>query len=229
MKIILRLTLCLLAGSTLMITACSKDGEVGPTGPQGTQGEQGIQGIDGEQSIKGDTGNANVKHYDFVVADTDWSANLHFGANNEYRYYTVPPDSTGGVSLYDFYENGNAILAYAMPIYAPGSGRGTATDMAKLLPYTGMVSTSLEKFGLLIDLKANGNRLLLAKTINGYEPDRIPDEDVPTTIEFRIVLIESSNAISEISGKANILDNLKASGVDMSNYKAVMDYFNLSH
>ncbi|MBD0778300.1 collagen-like protein [Maribacter sp. ANRC-HE7] len=229
MKIILRIILCFFAGSALMLTGCSKDGEVGPIGPQGPQGEQGIQGIEGEQGIKGDTGNANVTHYDFIVANTDWSENLHFGANNEYRYYTVPADSVGGVGLYTFYEEGNAILAYATPIYASESGMGTATNMAKLLPYTGMVSTSLDKFGLLIDLQVNGNRLLLAKTINGYEPDRIPDEEVPTTIKFRIVLIESSNGITGTTGKANLLDNLKESGVEISNYNEVMNYFSLSH
>jgi len=223
MKIILRLTLCLLAGSTLMITACSKDGEVGPAGSQGPQGEQGIQGIEG------DTGNANVKHYDFVVADTDWSVNLHFGGNNEGRYYSVPADSLGGVSLTSFYEKGNAVLAYAIPNYAVESGRGNMSSAIKPLPYTSMVSSSTDQFGLLIDILVNQGRLFLAKTINGYEPDRIPDEDVPATIDFRIVLIESSNALTGKSGKGNIFDNLKASGVDVSNYSAVMKHFNLPY
>ncbi|WP_339712300.1 hypothetical protein [uncultured Kriegella sp.] len=228
MKNILEIIICLLVCSALALTGCSKDGDVGPIGPQGPQGEQGIQGIEGEQGIKGDTGNANIKHYDLVIANTDWTSNFHFGGNNEYRYYSIPSDSIGGVNLFDFYDEGNAILAYAMPIYATESGRATASNMTKLLPYTAMVSTSSDKFGLLINLQVNSNRLLLAKTINGYEPDRIPDEDVPTTIEFRIVLIESSNALSETSGKTtNVLDNLKSSGVNVSNYAAVMNYFGL--
>lgn len=227
MKIRLKISLCLLASSALTIIGCSKDGDVGAIGPQGPQGEQGIQGIEGEQGIKGDPGNANVKHYDIIVSNTDWSANLHFGASNEYRYYTVPADSTGGIELYNFYNEGNIVLAYAKPNYASDSGRGTAINITKLLPYIGMVSTSTEKFGLLIEQQANTNRLLLAKTINGYEPDRIPDEDVPTTIDFRIVLIESSNAVSEIAGKASLLNNLKSSGVDVSNYNAVMNHFGL--
>lgn len=228
MKNILEIAVCLLVCSALTLTGCSKDGDVGPIGPQGPQGEQGIQGIEGEQGIEGNPGNANVKHYDIIVSNTDWSANLHFGGNNEYRYYGIPADSLGGVDLFNFYNNGNIVLAYAKPTYDSDSGRGTAINNTKLLPYIGMVSTSTEKFGLLIEQLANSNRLLLAKTINGYEPDRIPDEDVPTTIDFRIVLIESSNAVSEISGKtANVLNNLKSSGVDISNYNAVMNHFGL--
>tara|TARA_R110002050_G_scaffold20308_2_gene57553 strand:+ start:1029 stop:1718 length:690 start_codon:yes stop_codon:yes gene_type:complete len=229
MKIILRLTLCLVTCSALITTSCSKDGEVGPAGSQGPQGEQGIQGIEGEQGIKGDTGNANVKHYDFVIANTDWSTNLHFGGGNEGRYYNIPADSLGGISLYSFYDKGNAVLAYAMPTYAAGSDRETVPNTIKPLPYSTMVSSSTDQFGLLIDILVNESRLFLAKTINGYEPDRIPDEDMPATIDFRIVLIESSNALTGKSSKENILDDLKASGVDVRNYSEVMDHFNLPY
>jgi len=57
--------LCIL---TLVLTSCSKDGDVGPQGVQGDAGQDGVDGIDGED------GNANIMYSDwFTVSSTDWS------------------------------------------------------------------------------------------------------------------------------------------------------------
>ncbi|SIS86592.1 hypothetical protein SAMN05421766_104483 [Zobellia uliginosa] len=223
MKINLKITLFLLVGSAITLIGCSKDGETGP------QGEQGIQGIEGEQGTKGDPGNANVEQYNFVVATADWSPNLHFGAQNIYRYYQVSTDSIGGRAISQLYDEGYAILAYAQPNYASESDRETVKNLTKLLPYTTMVSTLTDKFGLLIDLNISSNRLLLAKTINGYEPDQIPEEDIPTTINFRIVLIESSNAIPSTTAKSDLLADLKSAGIDVGDYTAVMKHYGIAY
>jgi len=63
--------------------------------------------------------------------------------------------------------------------------------------------------------------------VNGYEPDRIPEEEIPHTITFRIVLIEVSNNTSDKSGRADVHNGLKSAGVDVYDYEAVMNHFKL--
>ncbi len=202
---------------SLVITSCAKDGEVGPMGPAGTAGIDGTNGEDG---------NANVQSFDIYVNKEAWSENLHFGGNNEYRNYTIPADSVGGVELNSFYGAGNVILTYAKPSYASDADYGTQINI-KPLPYTSLVSGVSGSFGLLIDYAAQYGSFTLAKTVNGYEPDRITEAEIPDTIEFRIVLIEASNTTSSKSIRPDILNELKSAEVDINDYYAVCDYYGI--
>lgn len=209
----------------LVCNSCSKDGEIGPIGPQGAQGPTGPQGAQGTQ---GEDGNANVLSYDITVAKLDWSTNFHYGGNNNYRNYSIPADSVEGISVGEFYNAGNLILAYARISYDTGAGYGSEIN-TKQLPFLTTVSKGSTKIGIRIELSAPRSDFLLTKTTTGFDATSLADADVPDTTNFRIVFIEASNASSGKSGRKGILGELRSAGVDLGDYKAVMDYFGLEY
>lgn len=206
----------------LVCMSCAKDGEIGPQGPLGEQGIQGPEGPIGED------GNANVQSYDLTIAKTDWNANAHYGGGNNYRGFDISPDSVGGISVRAFYTAGNLILGYVKISYDSGTGNGTELNM-KQLPFLTSVNKVPDPIGIRMELATNRGQLLLTRTTNGFDAIGLADADVPDTTEFRIVLIEASNSTSGKSGKENILNDLKAKGIDLSDYHAVMDYFGLEY
>lgn len=200
-------------------------GEQGPQGEQGDEGPQGPQGDDGEDGSDGQDGNANVQSFDLVVKMADWnSGNFHYGGNNNYKFYRIPADSTGGVAVRDFYLAGNAILSYAR-LLSEGTYQTEFTNV-KQLPLLTTVTISGTEIGLRMQLSPTRSEFLINRTTNGFDSESVSDEQVPPEVEFRIVFIEASNGTSGKSGE-NILAVLKSAGVDLNDYEAVMDYFGL--
>lgn len=210
-----------------LFSSCSKDGETGPQGPQGEQGPVGPEGPQGETGIQGEPGedgNANVQTFDLSVLQSEWSVNLHYGGNNNYRFFSIPAESTGGIEVRDFYNAGNVVLAYARLI-SEGTYQTEFLNV-KLLPLLTTVTIGSTEVGLRIQLSPTRSEFLLNRTTNGFDSESTTDEQVPPEVEFRIVFIEASNAISGKSAE-NILGQMKSSGIDIGDYKAVMDYYGI--
>ncbi len=218
MKTTLKLLIYGLLLSAIVVASCSKDGETGPIGAQGPQGEQGTNGEDG---------NANVQTFDFIVSKADWSSNGSYGANMVFRSYEIPADSTGGVTVNEFYYPGNAVLAYARLLLVDANYQveGNVKQLPMLTTVDINGSSNME-IGLRLQLSLRRSEFQLGRTTNGWDSKSVSDEQVPQAVEFRLVFIKSSvNLGSNPDGDA--LAGLKTAGVDIGNYEAVMDYFGL--
>jgi hypothetical protein len=201
-KVYVCLLMVLAAG--LILISCE-----GPTGPEGPPGGQGEQGPAGPQGPTGEVGNANVKTYEFTVFATDWGSNLHYGSNNIFRAYTVTEEDVGGTDILHFFQEGGAILVYANAHHTGGGSLGSWHN----LPY---MYRSIDGIGIRIFHMFSRGQLGITRTTNGWDANTISEENLPDSVDFRMVLIENTS-----------LNQLKEAGINIEDHMSVISYFGL--
>lgn len=165
--------------------------------------EDGEDGMDGPQGPAGQDGNANVSSYSFSVNRQDWGDNLHYGESNIFRAFNIPSDLIGGYDMSSVIAQGGAVLLYS---------DGGVINRQTAIPF----SFTYEGIGIKLNAAINSNDLLISKTTNGYDNVAISLNEIPEEIRFIIVLIPN-----EIQEKMN------DQKIDLTNYQAVANYFNL--
>ncbi len=206
----------------LTVTSCEKEGIQGPAGPAGQQGVAGPagpagedgedgealgvpgpEGPQGEQGTAGADGNANVIISDWATAD--------FGSY-----------SLGSAS---FTVNDDRITTDVLNTYGLIGFLSFGTDPSDdvfAIPFTDP---------LLRTFSAQ-HRLGLGKYIVTLlrGPDA-PADITPITgtlVRYVLVAPASDSGKGHSAGK-NAIEQMKAKGVDINDYHAVMDYFGLEH
>lgn len=189
---------------TVFVFACDgEDGEDGLDGLNGPAGQVGPTGATGESGANGQDGvdgNANVITSNWLTAD--------FGTYTALGVATVViEDSRISQEVLDSY----AVLGYY-------SLNDDYTSVFAL-PFTDPLlrSFSMENFVNIGEYVA----------INFRSPGSTSQ---PINTGFiRYILIESSTTGKNSHGGSNTIDGLKAAGIDVNNYFAVMDYFGLQY
>ena len=202
-----KVNVCLLMvlAAGLILISCE-----GPTGPEGPQGIQGEQGPAGPQGLTGEVGNANVKTYEFTVATDDWGSNLHYGSGNIFRAYTVTEEDVGGMDIVHFFHEGGAILVYANAHHTNGGSLGSWHN----LPY---MYRSVDGIGIRIVHFFSRGQLGITRTTNGWDSNSISEDNLPDSVDFKMVLIENVS-----------LNQMIDAGVNPEDHKSVISYFNSS-
>lgn len=197
---------------TLVLTSCSKDGDEGSIGPQGTAGTNGLDGVDGTNGTDGTDG----------TNGTDGADGANGNANVETTIFLNPTWSSAGL----------------MTLQVPGITQD-AFDYYLIL---GFLKEGNAWYS------ANGNQAVGGYYkgyydigryfIRAYDFNDVVDQTRPTIAQAKIVVIEPSNVILDSgNGKStntlsnfrkNTLDNMIAAGVDINDYDAVREYFNIS-
>ncbi len=216
----------------LTMTSCSKDsvtGDLGPIGPKGEQGIEGEKGEKGEPGVdgaaqgipgeKGDTGATGAvgTQGEQGVSGTDGNANV--------RTFKYDISTDSGSSIYqstpeltrEVIEN-DLILGYLF-----------AAD-GRVLPIpSAFITANRVSINVIVDLGGDtsggyyGVRFRLNDDSGGYEIH------VGEFVELKVIIAKSSSITTGKSEATNVLTHLKSSGVDLDDYYAVMDYFELTY
>jgi hypothetical protein len=124
--------------------------------------------------------------YEFTVSASDWGNNLHYGSSNIFRAYTISPENVGGINVISFFNNGGAILVYANAHHTDGGSLGGWHN----LPY---MYQSVDGIGVKILYLISRGQLAIARTTSGWDSNSISDENLPDSVEFKIVFIKNIN------------------------------------
>ena len=163
-------------------------------------------GMDGEQGPAGIDGNANVESYSFAVNRADWNATSPYGDGNIFRDYPISPNLIGGNDINTIIGEGGAVLIYV-----------NFLDVGDFL----LMPVSFSYAGVGVKLTASLNRgvLFISKTTNGWDNLSIAINEIPETINYRIVLVPK-----EAQGKLYKDGN----PMNLSNFNTVANLFNLN-
>ena len=213
-----RLMMVLLIAIATAFTSCETDGEDGMDGMdgapgiQGPAGQDGQDGQDGTDGQDGEDGNANVISSGWVeyVLETWGEVENLFG--NDVRTYPVSvPElseevaADGFVMVYTRFTITNT-PAYAMPFTENITGAGGGAQEMYF---------QFEPENLFIRLRNVGG-VDDPGTFGG-----------PGIAEFRYIIIPSNAGGRNLTSSAAIEAYYKSIGLDLYDYKAVIDHFNL--
>ncbi|TLP80276.1 collagen-like protein [Maribacter sp. ACAM166] len=196
----------------LVLTSCSKDGDAGSTGTAGIAGVDGTNGTDGVDGTNGTDG----------VDGANGEDGANGNANVETTVFLNPTWSTSGL----------------MTLQVPGITQD-AFDYYLILGFVKEGS---------IWYSANGNQAVGGYYkgyydigryfIRAYDFNDVIDQTRPTIPEAKVIIIEPSNVILQSGNGKNastpsnfrkiILAKLLHAGVDINDYNAVRNYFNIT-
>ena len=165
-------------------------------------------GCEGPTGPDGDDGNANVRSYEFTILASDWGTNLHYGDNNVLRDYEISPDQVGGTNLFDYFAEGGVVLAYVRPM-------GAQYNEWMITPH---VFQDAFDEGLRLEFIPPRASLMMSRTTTGWNHLSLPDDEIPSEMSCRIVLMDSSVFETAKSGPSDL---------DLSTYAAAEQYFGL--
>lgn len=204
-----RLFMCLLMVFAITLASCSTDGEDGMDGAPGAQGTAGQDGQDGQD---GEDGNANVISSGWVEYDTAVWEEVSNSFGIDQRLYPVPaPEVTQEVA-----DNGFVAMYTRFVI--------TETD-TYALPFTENI-TGADPVGQELSLLI-APELLNIRMINVSgtgDPGTFGGEGIAA---YRYIIIPSDEGGRQLSSSESIKAYYKEIGLDLSDYNAVMDYFDL--
>ncbi len=124
--------------------------------------------------------------FEFTVSASDWGNNLHYGSGNIFRAYSIPPENVGGIDVVSFFNNGGAIVVYANAHHTDGGSLGGWHN----LPY---MYRSVDEIGVKILYLISRGALAITRTTNGWDSLIIPDDNLPDSVDIKIVLIKNVN------------------------------------
>ena len=186
----------------MAISSCSPDDGVdginGINGINGTDGADGADGADGSDGSDGADGNANVSTY--VFNSPTWSDSL------SYIQVTIP-------GLETHVSNGDAILSY-MSL----DGNNIASIPGTVITNSGNKSygvSFLQDFFYVISYDFDGTRTATVQ--------------LPDIVWLKVIIIESTSTTGGkgISKKQAVYNELEDAGVDITDYNAVCEYYNI--
>jgi hypothetical protein len=189
-------------------------GEQGLTGTQGTPGPEGPSGQDGEDGQDGQDGqdgNANVQTFNFTVAASDWSNNLHYGSNNIFREYFIPSEVTGGIETSTFFEAGGAIVIYANANHTGGGSLGGW----HLLPY---MYRSVDGIGVKLIFLVGRGSVAITRTTSGWDHISIAEDNLPDSVDYRMIFIENTS-----------FGKMAEAGIDQEDMISVLEFFGIEN
>lgn len=189
--------------AVILVSCSGSDGEIGPQGEQGEQGIQGPQGIQGEQGPQGETGEPGQDGTDGNANVVETGFDLTVFANYSTLQFVLSDlneiDNPQNFA-YLFYMDHSSGLRYSIP------GHLFSND------YYARVYTNLPD--------GDGTLYLSFYDLNDTAY-LIPGGEYTF---LTIVAIELTNGAKS---SENLIAELKAAGVDTSDYDAVAEYFNL--
>lgn len=214
----------------ILFVSCDKDSIEGPIGPQGPQGEQGIQGPAGPQGPAGEDGealgvpgpqgeqgpagpqgptgangadgadgNANVTTYTFDMSSKS-------GNSIPINISALTQDVVDNDLIIGYLRNSQSNTYYAIPASVWPNGTGGYYDVA--------VDIAVGKFW--VHFYQVGTQ-----TFNPISSVELGD--------LKVVVAESNSTIAGKSKRQSLREELKTNGVDINDYRAVMDYFGLEY
>jgi len=206
----------------MTFTACSDDGEDGEDGMNGTNGIDGVQGLPGADGTDGtngtdgqdgDDGNANVIASDWIAYDdAQWDDfTTQFGVDQR-RYPITVSELTPDVT------SSSAIL-----MYTRFSGLPNYYALPFVEAITGIGATGLQELSFQVADQS--------LTIRMMNTDGIGDPNTFGGVaQYRYVIIPpASNGRGKQVTPEETLAYYIAEGLDISNYEAVRNYFNLKN
>ena len=233
---------------SITITSCSKDGDIGPIGPQGPQGEQGpvgpqgpagedgealgVPGPQGEQGEQGPAGPAGPAGPQGETGDTgpagptgpagadgadgaDGNANVTtytFDMSSEsgntipIRVSALTQDVVDNDLIIGYLRNSQSNTYYAIPASVWPNGTGGFYDIAVDIT-VGTYWVNFYQVG--------------TQTFNPISSVELGD--------LKVVIAESTSTVAGRSQRRARREELKANGVNVNDYYAVMDYFGLNY
>lgn len=194
---------------SLVITSCSKDGDVGPIGPAGTSGLDGTDGSDGTNGTDGTDG-------------TDGADGTDGNANVETTIFMNPTWSAGGL----------------MTLQVPGITQD-AFDYFLILGFLKEGDVWYSANGnQAVGGYYKGSYDVGRYFIRALDFNDVVDQTRPDIAQAKILVIEPSNVIldtgngkgkdTNLDFRKKVLTNLSNAGVDIEDYSAVCKYFNIS-
>ncbi len=209
-----KLILCVLAAT--FITSCDgEDGMDGAMGLQGPQGEQGIQGPAGEDGealgvpgpqgepgpagSDGADGNANVTTYTFDMSSESGNT-IPIGISS------LTQDVVDNDLIIGYLRNSQSNAYYAIPASVWPNGTGGFYDIAVDIT-VGTYWVNFYEVG--------------TQTFNPISSIELGD--------LKVVIAESESTVAGKSERKGLREELKANGIDVNDYYAVMDYFELDY
>ncbi|MBM1105700.1 collagen-like protein [Aurantibacter crassamenti] len=207
MKTKMKFMMSLIMVLSIAITSCSKEGDIGPAGVAGTNGADGTDGIDGVDGADGIDG----------VDGTDGVDGADGNANVE-TYVFDTSDVAGTIislsvpAITQTVLDNDVILSYIaasnnFTYQTPGGG-----------PTGDYITRAYEEVGNFY--------------INFHNWDGTSYSIVAGDIlAVKLIIIESSNTIAgkQSSSKQTVLNELANAGVDVDDYHAVLDYYELNN
>lgn len=205
----------------LLIGSCSKDeGPAGPQGPVGPQGEQGIPGDDGEKGDQGEPGedgsdgNANVVVKTITIADEHYVDDYLSGKHTDNTLFFFPAkiaDIEDTDITEDIVSDGMVLAYIQVPV-----GLGFSPTQWVSFPYSyrhiNQIYTGNYTFGYRLNTISVA--FYFTRNMDGTMPN-IRDWTVATN-SIKYVIISGNDAASMANAK-----------VDLSNLKAVEEYYGL--
>lgn len=189
----------LMAGLLLSVTACKKgdtgpQGETGPNGKDGANGANGAAGptgATGAAGATGATGTANVIYSDWVIAKNFRDSTVD---NSKLKLADVPAPQLTATLL-----NNASVMVY----FTFGVG-------VFPLPYTSNAGGIINTISYL----PRTGKFIISRFAN----DNSGSIPLPTTLQFRYIIIPGGVKATAVAGKVNLL-----------NYEAVKSYYHLTN
>jgi hypothetical protein len=183
----------------------SCEGPEGPVGPAGPKGDTGDTGPIGPIGPDGEDGNANVTIISLLSEDISW-------IEGEYLGRIANTYSLTNSAVNDDIMNHGIVLGY-----------GYMLEAWFQLPLTWEEEDGSNRQYVVHSYSPNTVTLYAFQTIGVLDPSVIT--------EYRFLLITDNTIIPSKgnSSEKDIVERLTKAGVDVSNYKQVMDYFGLAY
>lgn len=109
-----------------------------------------------------------------------------------------------------FFNDGGAIVVYANAHHEDGGSLGSWHN----LPY---MYQSFDGIGIRILYFFSRGQLAITSTTNGWDANSISEDNLPDTVDFKMILIENIS-----------LNKLTDMGVNPGDYSSVMSYFGIT-
>jgi hypothetical protein len=235
MKTVKLIGMAMMSMAMIMVSCSGEDGEKGVQGDPGADGTNGIDGVDGSDGIScwdlngngtgdaeedvnndgnfdaldcqgedgedgedGVDGNANVFRTDLLINEFEGHI-LHF---NLFTFNDFLPDNAdlSNYAMFFYLKNPNSFI---YPVPGPLSGNNEYTRVYYI--------------------EENGDMtIVFYNTADDSQYDVVKGE----YIQLKIVAVEALTSTGK-SSQENVMSELKAAGVDTSDYNAVAEYFGL--
>ncbi len=195
----------------LIFASCTKEGpqgDIGPIGPAGALGPAGPTGATGPTGSIGETGANGQDGEDGNANVTSMTFDVSAASGTSYALSSEPLST-------DQVEN-NVVLAYLK----------AGSDWYQL-PNQRILTSSFSLIDISTYMSASGSQYVfnLGFHRNGA-PFSISSSDLDT---LKLVFIEENSSTPGKSAGNSQMQQLKNSGVDVSDYYQVMDYFGLDY
>jgi len=187
---------------TIIFTACSEDGAVGP---KGTDGTNGIDGVDG---------NANVTTYLFNEPEWGSSGFMRLDMTGVFTTEVVTNDV---ILVYVRRNFGNSERVFQIPGWVHGKFPNFPTQM--ITPYFTDSEGGAGAFQIPESV------YISSRTIDNVGV--LAAELIPLSW-IKVIIIKSANTINGKSNKDSVLNELKIAGVNVNDYHAVCEYYGIA-